>query len=135
MDGTPAAPMSPIALRSVTLGLLAAGALGTLGLLVYAAGGVAHFLETGLVFALWALAPYVLLGFGTTRFWSRPARLAGLVGAAVIVVGALALYVNAVVVHTDSLGALAFASVPLMQAVVAAATIGTAYALHRRAAA
>lgn len=132
MGHTHAAPMSTIALRALTLGLLAVGAAGTLALLVYAAGGVGDFLQNGLVFALWALAPYVLLGFGTTRFWSRPARLAGLVGAAVIVVGALALYVDAVVVHTDSLGALAFASVPLIQAVIVLATIGTAYALHRR---
>ncbi len=134
LRATHAVGMTPIALRSATLGLLVLGAVGTLALLVYAAGGVGHFVETGLVFALWALAPYVLLGFGTTRFWSRPARVAGLVGSAVVVVGALALYVDAVVVNTDSLGALAFAAVPLLQAAVALATIGTAFLLHRRAA-
>lgn len=124
--------MTPIALRSLTLGLLGVGAVLTLALLVYAAGSLSHFAETGLVFALWALAPYVLLGFGTTRFWSRPARVAALVGSAVAVAGALALYVNAVVVNTDPLGALAFAAVPLLQAAVALATIGTAFVLHRR---
>ncbi len=127
--------MTPIALRSATLGLLAVGATGTLGLLLYAGDGLSSFLSGGYLFALWALAPYVLLGFGTTRFWSRPARMAAAVGAAVAVVGALALYVDAIVVHPDAQGGIVFATVPLIQAVIVLVTIATAYMLHRRAAA
>ncbi len=125
--------MTPIALRSATLGLLVVGAVGALGLMLYAASGLSSFLGGGYLFALWALAPYVLLGFGTTRFWSRPARMAAFVGAAVAVLGALALYVDAIVVHPDAQGGLVFATVPLIQAVIVLATIATAYALHRRA--
>ena len=124
--------MSPSRLPAVTRGLLAAGALGTLAALVYAAGGMDAFRAGALGFVLWALFPYGVLAVALPRFWSARARMAGLAGTAAIVVGALALYADALWLHPDAQGALAFVFVPVVQLAVAAGTPGLAWLLHRR---
>lgn len=123
--------MTPQTLRTSSLALLGLGALATLALLVASSGGAAAFLDGGVRFAAWALAPYALLTVGLSRFWSRRARLAGLAGCAAVVAGAVAAYADALFVHPDPQSALAFVFVPVVQIVVALLTIGLAWALHR----
>ena len=124
--------MTPARLHTVTLGFLAAGALGTLAALVVSAGGVSAFRADGIGFVLWALLPYGVLAVGLPRFWSARARTAGLAGTIAAVAGALALYADALWVHPDAQGALAFVFVPVVQLAVATLTLGLAFALHRR---
>ena len=123
--------MHATALHRITLALLAAGALGTLAALGYAGGG--DLLDAaGLGFVAWALLPYVVLAGGLGRFWSHRARLAGLVGAAVVVLGAAALYADAIWLHPDAQGGLAFVTVPVLQLLLGGATVAAAWWLHRR---
>ena len=124
--------MSPTALRRTTLALLAAGALGTLAALAWAGGGGDLLDAAGLGFVAWALLPYVVLAVGLSRFWSARAGAAGLAGAAVVVLGAAALYADAIWLHPDAQGGLAFVTVPVVQLAVVLATVGLAWVLHRR---
>ena len=92
-----------------------AGALFTLAAMAVAAGGRRPLGGSGLGFAAWALLPYLVLAGGLGRFWSHRARLAGLAGTAVVVLGAAALYADAVWLHPDAQGGLAFVTVPVLQ--------------------
>ncbi|HEX9952473.1 MAG TPA: hypothetical protein VGB53_11935 [Rubricoccaceae bacterium] len=127
--------MHPNTLRRLTLALLAAGALGTLAALVWAGDGLGTLSGAGLGFAAWALLPYAALAVGLSRFWSARARVAGLVGAGAVVLGAAALYADALWLHPDAQGALAFVFVPVVQLAVVLGTVGLAWVLHRRGAA
>ena len=124
--------MSPTALRRTTLALLAAGALGTLAALAWAGDSADAFSGAGLWFVAWALLPYAALAVGLSRFWSARAGAAGLAGAVAVVLGAAALYADALWLHPSSTGALAFVFVPVVQLAVALVTVGLAWALHRR---
>ncbi|HEX8298182.1 MAG TPA: hypothetical protein VF594_03405 [Rubricoccaceae bacterium] len=126
--------MSPTALRRLTLALLATGAIGTLAALVWAGDGLDALSGAGLGFAAWAILPYAALAVGLSHFASARARVAGLAGAAAIVLGAAALYADALWLHPDAQGALAFVFVPVVQLAVVLVTVGLAWVLNRRAA-
>jgi hypothetical protein len=104
-----------------------AAALGTLALMVLAARpwgdndayqGWRGY--AGLLFlAVWATLPYlgiVILSKRAVHTWAR--EILVLAGALIVTVGGLAAYVDAVWLHPDPQGGLAFIVVPLYQGIV-----------------
>jgi hypothetical protein len=108
-----------------TLGLLAAGAAVTLALELYLTGwSVRPF--AGLL-GFWPLVPYGVLALFLLGLDSPASLRAFFVGAFLIVVLGLAVYVYAFFIQTDAQSALAFLSVPTIQLLAACVVIVTAH--------
>ena len=104
--------------------LAAAGAMGTLALMVYAArpwGNTDAYQDFGgyarlFLLAVWAGLPYLGLVILVKRAAPVKAReIIVLIGALIITIGGLAAYVDAIWLHPDPQGGLAFVAVPLYQ--------------------
>jgi hypothetical protein len=70
-------------------------------------------------FAVWAILPYVMVIFLVKRaFQSQAHKLIVMVGALIISVGGVALYVDAAFLHRDPQGALVVMAVPFYQWII-----------------
>lgn len=118
-------------LKLATRCILAIGATVTIAALAYAAGSPAAIISG---FTIWALLPYVLLFYA-----SRMAQTSGVARGILIVTllsvaAANLIYVRALFVEVSSTSPLVFVLIPLYQLIVAAITLGVAYALRGRSA-
>jgi hypothetical protein len=107
--------------------LAAAAALSTLALMVYMAhpwGDNDAFQSLSgyfrlLLLAVWAILPYLVLFIIARRaVHAKAGEILILVGALIISAGGLAAYADAVWLHPDPQGGLAFMAVPLYQLVI-----------------
>ena len=114
------------AIRWVTWAVLALGAVVTLGSLLWHAQWNTGLISWLLVaaFALWAVAPYVVLGVINWLSRTIAGALVLLVGSVMIVGGGLAFYYDAFFIHRDPQSALAYLSVPFCQSGAAVLVIG-----------
>ena len=126
-------------IRQVTL----AAALITLTLMIYMAqpwgdnyayqslSGYAWLLE----FAVWVSLPFLMLLFLVRKaFASEANKLIAITGALIIVLGGVALYVDAALLHRDPQGALVFIAVPFYQWIIIGILAGMHFLLgHKQA--
>ena len=100
--------------------------LATLALMIYMArpwgDNYAYQSLSGYVwllgFALWAILPYFVVLFLVRRPFQSQAKLIFVIGALIISLGGVALYVDAALLHPDPQGALAFIAVPFYQFII-----------------
>ncbi len=84
-------------------------------------------------FALWAILPYLMTFFLVKRaFKSQIHKLIVMIGALIISIGGVALYVEAVWLHPDPQGALAFIAVPLYQWIVLGVLAGFHFLISQK---
>ncbi len=84
-------------------------------------------------FALWALSPYVLLGYLLYLFCgTRPSCVVAVTGAGILSICGIAVYIDTVFVHIDAQGALVFVFFPAYQWIAAVILGITCRVLHRR---
>jgi hypothetical protein len=126
---------------SATRLIALAAALITLGLLIYAAqpwgGNSAYRGLSGylglLGFAVWATLPYLMIIFLARKASiSRANNFFVIIGALLISLGGLALYVEALLLHPDAQSALAFVAVPFYQWIALGLLTGLYFLLRKR---
>jgi len=124
---------SPTLLSKAALLLPIAGALGSVGLMLWAG----HRNDSGILlalFAIWVQSPFVALVLATlvSRRWSVLTRAMLHSVMLILTVGSLAIYGNVVSIHTDSRVAFPFLVVPLGSWLLITIVIPIAALLSRR---
>jgi hypothetical protein len=129
--------MHYIATRFIAL----AAALTSLALLIYAAqpwgDNYAYQNLSGylglLGFAVWVTLPYLMTIFLAKRALASQAnKYLMVMGAVLISIGGVALYIEAVLLHRDAQGALAFVAVPFYQWIVLGFLAGLYFLLRKK---
>ena len=120
-----------------------AAALITLGLMIYMAqpwgDNYAYQSLSGyaglLGLAVWVSLPYLMILFLVRKaFASQANKLIVMIGALIISLGGVALYVDAALLHRDPQGALVFIAVPFYQWIIIGILAGIHFLLgHRQA--
>jgi hypothetical protein len=76
-------------------------------------------------FAVWATLPYLMILFLARKaFASQANNLVVIVGALIVSLGGVALYVDAALLHPDPQGALVFVAVPFYQWIIIGVLVG-----------
>ena len=84
-------------------------------------------------FAVWVILPYLMLLFLARKaFASQTNNYVVIIGALVISLGGVALYVDAAWLHPDPQGALVFIAVPLYQWIILGLIAGIYFLLSRK---
>lgn len=106
--------MNETRLKVIDYLLLCATILGTLGFIMYAAGGIGGALD---VFTLWTILPPVMLLLVCNRSTSLR-TLITVTTLSILCALSMYLYVDSLFIHPDAQGALIFFFLPLYQLVV-----------------
>ncbi len=86
-----------------------------------------------LVFAGWVILPYFMVLFLARKaFASQANNLVVIIGALIISLGGVALYVDAALLHPDPQGALVFVAVPFYQWIILGVLIGIHFLLRKK---
>ena len=118
-----------------------AAALITLALLIYAAqpwgGNSAYQGMSGylglLGFAVWVTLPYLMAIFLAKKASASQAKnFVAIIGGLIITLGGVALYVDAVLLHRDAQGGLAFVAVPFYQWIILGFLTGFHFLLRKK---
>ena len=118
-----------------------AAALITLVLLIYAAqpwgGNYAYESPAGylrlLGFAVWVTLPYLMTIFLAKKASASQAKnFVAIIGGLIISLGGVALYVDAVLLHQDAQGGLAFVAVPFYQWIILGFLTGFHFLLRKK---
>jgi hypothetical protein len=119
-------------LRAVTLVALAAGAVGSLGLMLRAGRSTPRFLLV--LFVFWILSPFVALAWATVRAKGWPVLIqATLYGVSlVITLSSLAVYADLVSPPAGKPGAFRFVAVPPLSWLLATIVVSIAALISRR---
>jgi uncharacterized membrane protein (GlpM family) len=116
-------------MRPLTLAIVAAGIVHALTVML--ANADIDNIDAGLVmFVVWALLPYVVLGIYAFFIRLRLRQGIALVGSVLLLVPALLLYRQSVI-ESDAQGALVFVVLPLYQSLAALLVIGVAWLAGR----
>jgi hypothetical protein len=84
-------------------------------------------------FAVWAILPYLMILFLVRRaFQSQENKLIVMMGALIIAIGGVALYVDAALLHRDPQGALVFIAVPFYQWIILGLLAGFHFLLSQK---
>jgi membrane-bound metal-dependent hydrolase YbcI (DUF457 family) len=111
---------------------LLVGAVGSLGLMLYAGRSNTHVLITA-GFIFWVLAPFVLLALAERRSetWAPKTRAALNILTTLVVVGSLAIYAYRAVKPPSTTGAFLFVLVPPVSVVLVLVTLGIVSVMSR----
>jgi hypothetical protein len=118
------------------LPLLGVGLLGTLGILLHAGepGRLSWWTGGGIVFTVWAAAPYGVMALAGRSFRSAPRAMRTLwIGALLVVVASLALLWQSFVVDPDAQAGLVLVALPFWQIVLFLPFLVVAAVLRSRA--
>ena len=84
-------------------------------------------------FAVWAILPYLMIIFLARRALASQANnFVVIIGAMIISIGGVALYIDAALLHHDPQGALVFVAVPLYQWIILGLMAGLLFFFRKR---
>src|SRR5512139_3739041 len=118
-------PMRSATIKLLTWLISMLGLAATFGIASYASVGLSWAVSSsGILLFAWAVLPYGLVAMAANLTRSKKGSIAVLVVAAISLLFAGLVYVDAFFIHSDAQSALAFIFVPLVQNAVAIIVLG-----------